>query len=115
MGMEPDTHPLSQAFLFGPIWSTLYTFMGLASYLIWEAGTPLSALAFKLYGAQLIFNLAWQPLFFNLHNMEIAQIDNLGELLLMWQNPSTLVDITSHVVPGKPFKIVMTCTCRGHH
>ena len=34
--------------------------MGLACYLIWEAGTPLSALAFKLYGAQLIFNLAWQ-------------------------------------------------------
>ncbi len=52
--------------------------MGLASYLVWEAGTPLSALAFKFYGAQLIFNLAWQPLFFNLHNMEIAQIDNLG-------------------------------------
>ncbi|KAK9841602.1 hypothetical protein WJX74_008548 [Apatococcus lobatus] len=66
------------AFLFGPIWSTLYTFMGVASYLVWEAGTPLSAMAFKLYGAQLIFNLAWQPLFFNMHNMEVAQIDNLA-------------------------------------
>lgn len=74
---------MRQAFLFGPMWSTLYTFMGIASYIIWEAGTPLSALAFKLYGAQLIFNLAWQPLFFNLHNMEIAQIDNLGESYLM--------------------------------
>ena len=54
--------------------------MGLASYLVWEAGTPLSALAFKLYAAQLVFNLAWQPLFFNLQNLEVAQIDNLGKL-----------------------------------
>ena len=62
--------------------------MGLASYLVWEAGTPLSAMAFKLYGAQLIFNLAWQPLFFNMHNMEVAQIDNLGKLAHVAINPS---------------------------
>ncbi|KAK9867795.1 hypothetical protein WJX84_010178 [Apatococcus fuscideae] len=73
---KPSWQP--PAFLFGPIWSTLYTFMGVASYLVWEAGTPLSALAFKLYGAQLIFNLAWQPLFFNLNNMGLAQVDNLA-------------------------------------
>ena len=53
--------------------------MGVASYLVWQAGTPLSATAFKLYGTQLIFNLAWQPLFFAVHNMPISQIDNLGE------------------------------------
>lgn len=47
---------------FGPCWSLLYTLMGVASYLVWKAGTPLSATAFKLYGTQLIFNLAWYAL-----------------------------------------------------
>lgn len=65
---------------FGPCWSILYTLMGVASYLVWKAGTPLSATAFKLYGTQLIFNLAWQPLFFVANNMKIAQIDNLAAL-----------------------------------
>ncbi|KAK9841130.1 hypothetical protein WJX74_000434 [Apatococcus lobatus] len=65
---------------FGPCWSLLYTLMGVASYLVWRAGTPLSATAFKLYGTQLIFNLAWQPLFFAVNNMTISQIDNLAAL-----------------------------------
>ena len=68
-----------QPWFFGPCWTVLYTCMGVASYLVWKAGVPLTATAFKLYAAQLVFNLAWQPLFFAINNMTLAQIDNLGE------------------------------------
>ena len=51
---------LLQPWFFGPTWTLLYTCMGVASYFVWRAGIPFSATAFKLYAAQLIFNLAWQ-------------------------------------------------------
>ena len=65
--------PLSPpAWLFPVAWTILYVLMGVASYLIWrglvrgrkaERGLGLAAL--WLYGAQLVLNFAWTPLFFN--------------------------------------------------
>jgi tryptophan-rich sensory protein len=52
------------AWLFGPVWTTLYVLMGVASWFLWRA--PVSAartLALALYTVQLVLNFAWSPTF----------------------------------------------------
>jgi tryptophan-rich sensory protein len=51
------------ASLFGPVWSTLFTMMGVAAWLVWRApGRRTAALA--LFGVQLAVNALWSWLFF---------------------------------------------------
>ncbi|XP_043254455.1 translocator protein [Colletes gigas] len=68
--------------VFAPVWTTLYCTMGYSSYLVWkdagsyrEAAIPLS-----IYGANLILNWSWSPLFFGLHNLKLA----LYEIAVLW-------------------------------
>ncbi|KIY94757.1 tryptophan-rich sensory protein [Monoraphidium neglectum] len=61
--------------LFGQIWSVLYGCMGAASYLVWKrTGFPSAPLG--LYGVQLVFNLAWQLIFFQAKKPGVAQAEN---------------------------------------
>ncbi len=56
--------------LFGPVWSMLYLFMGISAYLIWQKGwgkKPVRA-ALTLFGVQLILNTLWSILFFGLRS-----------------------------------------------
>jgi benzodiazapine receptor len=55
---------------FAPVWLVLYVLMGVAAWLIWQeryhrARNP----ALALYGAQLLLNAAWAPLFFGARNV----------------------------------------------
>jgi benzodiazapine receptor len=59
--------------LFGPVWTALYTGMGYASYLVWKEGG--GSLPLTLYGIQLVLNLAWSPLFFKKHEIGFALLD----------------------------------------
>lgn len=59
--------------LFGPVWTALYTGMGYASYLVWKEGG--GSLPLTLYGIQLVMNLAWSPLFFKKHEIGFALLD----------------------------------------
>lgn len=59
--------------LFGPVWTVLYTGMGYASYLVWKEGG--GSLPLSLYGIQLVMNLAWSPLFFKKHEIGFALLD----------------------------------------
>lgn len=54
--------------LFPVAWTTLYIYMGIASYRVYMAQTPrtFDSLALKLYAGQLTLNLLWTPLFFYL-------------------------------------------------
>ncbi|MEM8884578.1 MAG: TspO/MBR family protein [Planctomycetota bacterium] len=49
--------------VFGVVWSVLYTLMGIAAWMVWDKGEgrqrPLT-----LWGVQLVLNAAWTPLFF---------------------------------------------------
>lgn len=62
--------------LFGPVWSVLYTVMGVASWLVWrEGGFAAQAVPLGLYCAHLIFNFAWTPIFFKAHRLDLALAD----------------------------------------
>lgn len=69
------------AFVFGPVWTTLYILMGTAAWRIWrrggfrEASVPLSA-----FLAQLALNLIWSGLFFGLRQPGFA----FAEVILLW-------------------------------
>lgn len=67
--------------IFGPVWSSLYTIMAVATWLVWRRGGfagQRAALSFFL--VQLFFNALWSPLLFGLHQPGLAFVD----LLLLW-------------------------------
>lgn len=66
------------ASVFGPVWSVLYTLMGVAAWLVWRSpGRHTRALA--LFGVQLVANALWSWLFFAWHCGAWAA----GEVLLL--------------------------------
>ena len=71
---KPSWNP--PGWIFGPVWSVLYTMMAVAAWLVWRCGgwrnqrKPLG-----LYLVQLAVNAAWSPLFFGLRQPGIALLD----------------------------------------
>lgn len=62
--------------IFGPVWTFLYTAMAVAAWLVWRRrGERPVRLALVLYAAQLILNALWSWLFFGLHWMGVAFIE----------------------------------------
>lgn len=53
--------------VFGPVWTALYTAMAVAAWLVWRSRSPGSRAALVVYGVQLVLNLAWTPVFFGLY------------------------------------------------
>lgn len=64
-----------QNWLFGPAWSVFYTSMGVASWFVGRSDKKGKAAALALYGAQLAVNLAWTPIFFKAHALDVALVD----------------------------------------
>ncbi len=51
--------------VFGPVWTFLYTAMAVAAWLVWRRwGWQRARPALLLYAAQLVLNALWTPLFF---------------------------------------------------
>lgn len=75
---KPDWNP--PAWLFGPVWLTLYTLMGIAAYLIWQKRSDRrTRLALLIYIIQLILNALWSVIFFGWHDIGLA----LAEITLL--------------------------------
>jgi len=69
------------ASVFGPMWTTLYTLMAIAAWLIWrEGGYSNARSALNLFLAQLAVNAVWSWLFFAWHLGGMAFFD----ILVLW-------------------------------
>lgn len=68
--------------IFGPVWTLLYTFMGISAYLVWRKFQfSKKAQAFwHAYWTQLVLNTLWSILFFGFKFTGLAFI----EILAMW-------------------------------
>lgn len=53
--------------IFGPVWTALYTAMAVAAWLVWRKRMDRTRPALTAYAAQLVLNLAWTPVFFGLY------------------------------------------------
>lgn len=63
--------------VFGPVWTVLYTLMGIAAWLVWRSGGfAANRRALGLFLMQLAFNALWSWLFFtwNLGGLAFAEI-----------------------------------------
>lgn len=67
-GLEkPKFNPPS--WLFGFVWTLLFSLMGVALYFVWVApSSGTRTIALILFGCQFILNVLWSYLFFGLHN-----------------------------------------------
>ena len=77
---KPAIYP--PPWLFGVVWPLLFTLLGVALYLVWRADHPGRRLALGLFVAQMVFNVAWTPVFFGAQNLALA-LGVIGALLLL--------------------------------
>jgi benzodiazapine receptor len=64
---KPSFNPPS--FVFGPVWTLLFSLMGVSLYLVWVSpNSQLRMVALVLFGVQFVFNVVWSYLFFGLQN-----------------------------------------------
>lgn len=83
---KPSFNPPS--WIFAPVWTTLYILMGIASYRVWarRKNSDGFAWAVVIYIVQLLFNLMWSFIFFNLQQIGVALIEIVWLLLLIIAN-----------------------------
>lgn len=59
--------------LFGPVWTLLYTLMGIAVFRVYERPSQTGRRgAFFFFGGQLFLNAIWSPIFFGAHALRAA-------------------------------------------
>ncbi|MDE2188540.1 MAG: tryptophan-rich sensory protein [Patescibacteria group bacterium] len=81
---KPALNP--PTWVFGPVWTILYLFMGIAAFLIWNRNSNWkiehadTRKALWVFLLQLILNTAWSIIFFGLHSPLWAFVD----LVAMW-------------------------------
>lgn len=63
---KPSWNPPS--WVFGPVWTTLYTLMGIAAWLVWKkCGFKHAKAALSAFLVQVFLNGLWSQLFFGMH------------------------------------------------
>lgn len=77
---KPSFNPPN--WIFGPVWISLYTLMGIASYLVWQkrGENPLAKTALIIFFVHLVFNALWSIIFFGLHSPMWA----FFEIIILW-------------------------------
>lgn len=74
--VKPSFNP--PGWVFGPVWTFLYTLMGIAAWLVWKRGSlssPSVRAALSLFFLQLVLNALWSVLFFGLKSPLLALVD----------------------------------------
>ena len=72
---KPSWNP--PAYLFGPVWTTLYLLMGISLSIIWNNNSTeqKKRKAYFLFAFQLFLNFWWSIIFFHLHSPAFALLD----------------------------------------
>jgi benzodiazapine receptor len=69
--------------IFGPVWTVLYTLMGIAAWLVWRSGGfGANRQALTLFLLQLAFNALWSWLFFA-WNLGVLALADIGVLWIL--------------------------------
>ena len=69
------------SWLFGPVWTILYTMMAVAAWLVWRRHeTTRCQGALSAFAVQLFLNALWSPIFFSLHRIDLAALD----IIALW-------------------------------
>jgi len=77
--VQPSWAP--PAWLFSPVWSTLYLLMAISAWLVWRRhGFAGASIALGLFILQLIVNAAWSWLFFVGHWGALS----MAEIIVLW-------------------------------
>ncbi len=85
--IKPVLNP--PAWIFGPVWTTLYALMGTSLFLVWRRHSNLlknvgMSRLFKwaagMFFVQLALNTLWSIFFFGMHNPALAFLD----IILLW-------------------------------
>lgn len=77
---KPSFNPPN--WLFGPVWVTLYTLMGVAAFFAWDRRFEVTAArpALRWYVLQLLLNTIWTPIFFGAQKLGLA----FGVIIALW-------------------------------
>lgn len=75
---KPALNP--PAWIFGPVWTTLYFLMGISLWLVWKSDAVKKGMAMRLFAMQLALNAIWSPIFFGAH----ATGGALAVMVLLW-------------------------------
>ncbi len=78
--VKPALNP--PAWVFGPVWTTLFALMGIAAFLVWKKGLDRRdvKIALGIFLGQLVLNTLWSIIFFGLHTPGGALI----EIVFLW-------------------------------
>jgi tryptophan-rich sensory protein len=78
--VKPAFNP--PAWVFGPVWTTLFVLMGIAAFLIWKKGLDRRdvKIALGIFLGQLVLNTLWSIIFFGLRSPGGA----LVEIAFLW-------------------------------
>lgn len=81
-----DKPPLTPPnWLFGPVWTVLYLFMGAAGWKVWcNAQGGALIVCMTAFGVQLFLNALWAPLFFGTQVLGFALIGAAALWLAVW-------------------------------
>jgi len=76
---KPTWNP--PAWVFGPVWTTLYLLMAIAGWLVWKSGDRRATVVpLTLFAVQLLLNIAWSWIFFRFHQPGWAVV----EIVVLW-------------------------------
>ncbi len=78
--VKPILNP--PAWVFGPVWTTLFALMGIAAFLVWKKGLDRrdEKIALGIFLGQLVLNTLWSIIFFGLH----SPVGALIEIVFLW-------------------------------
>ncbi len=102
--VKPALNP--PAWVFGPVWTTLFALIGIAAFLVWKKGLDRRdvKIALGIFLGQLVLNTLWSIIFFGSTSLTINGLNNIGialiEIVFLWL--AILATIISFAKISKP-------------